>query len=84
MDYPKYFNPKNSLKLFGLEENFNFLLSIYSKDKLPKVLMPSGLKTKFNFLSEWVPYPNEFKFCSARMLSKKTPLPLCLSTFCSE
>ena len=44
MDYPKYFNPKNSLKLFGLEENFNFLSSIYSKNKLPKVLMLSGLK----------------------------------------
>ena len=29
MDYPKYFNPKNSLKLFGMEENFNFLISIY-------------------------------------------------------
>ena len=44
MDYPKYFNPKNSIRLFGLEENFNFLSSIYSKDKLPKVLMLSGLK----------------------------------------
>ena len=44
MDFPKYFNPKNSLKLFGLEENFNLLSSIYSKDKLPKVLMLSGLK----------------------------------------
>ena len=44
MDFPKYFNPKNSLKLFGLEENFNFLSSIYLKDKLPKVLMLSGLK----------------------------------------
>ena len=44
MDYPKYFDPKNSLKLFGLEENFNFLSSLYLKDKLPKVLMLSGLK----------------------------------------
>lgn len=44
MDFPKYFNPKNSLKLFGLEENFNFLSSIYSKAKLPRVLMLSGLK----------------------------------------
>ena len=44
MDYPKYFNPKNSLKLFGLEENFNFLSSIYLKDKLPKVLMLTGSK----------------------------------------
>jgi len=44
MDYPKYFNPKNSLKLCGLEENFNFLSSIYAKDKFLKVLMLSGLK----------------------------------------
>ena len=44
MDYPKYFNPKNSLKLFGLEENFNFLSSTYTQQKLPKVLMLSGLK----------------------------------------
>tara|TARA_Y100000768_G_scaffold371728_1_gene338719 strand:+ start:1383 stop:2318 length:936 start_codon:yes stop_codon:yes gene_type:complete len=44
MDYPKYFYPKNSLKLFGLEKNFNFLLSIYSQNKLPKVLMLSGVK----------------------------------------
>ena len=44
MDYPKYFNPKNSLQLFGLEQNFNFLSSLYSKSKLPKVSMFSGLK----------------------------------------
>ncbi len=44
MDYPKYFNPKNSLRLVGLEKNFDFLLSLFLKDKLPKVLMFSGLK----------------------------------------
>ncbi len=44
MDYPKYLNPKNSLQLFGLEKNFNFLSSLYLKGKLPKVLMLSGLK----------------------------------------
>ena len=44
MDYPKYFNPKNSLQLFGLKKNFIFLSSLYLKDKLPKVLMLSGLK----------------------------------------
>ena len=44
MDYPKYFNPKNSLRLFGLEQDFNFLSSLYLKDKLPKVLMLSGSK----------------------------------------
>jgi DNA polymerase-3 subunit delta' len=44
MDFPKYFNPKNSLQLFGLKQNFNFLSSLYLKDKLPKVFMISGLK----------------------------------------
>ncbi len=44
MEYPKYFNSKNSLKLFGLEKNFNFLSSLYLKNKLPKVLMLSGSK----------------------------------------
>ena len=44
MDFPKYFNPKNSLKLFGLEQHFNFLSLLFLKDKLPKVFMISGLK----------------------------------------
>ncbi len=44
MDYPKYFYPKNSLQLFGLEQNYNFLLSLYLKGKLPKVLLLSGPK----------------------------------------
>ena len=44
MDYPKYFYPINSLNLFGLEQNFNFLSSLSSKAKLPKVLMLSGFK----------------------------------------
>ena len=44
MDYPKYFYPKNSLRLFGLEKNFSFLSTLYLKDKLPKVLMLSGSK----------------------------------------
>ena len=44
MDYPKYFNPKNSSQLFGLKKNFIFLSSLYLKDKLPKVLMLSGSK----------------------------------------
>ena len=44
MDHPKYFNPINSLQLFGLNQNFKFLSSLYLKNKLPKVLMLSGLK----------------------------------------
>ena len=44
MDYPKYFNSKNSLQLFGFEKKFDFLRSLYLKDKLPKVLMLSGKK----------------------------------------
>ena len=44
MDYPEYFDPKNSLNLYGLEKDFNFLSSLYSVNKLPKILMFSGLK----------------------------------------
>ena len=44
MDYPKYFNPKNSFQLFGLKQNFNFFSSLYLKNKLPKVLMLTGSK----------------------------------------
>ena len=44
MDYPKYFDPKNSLNLYGLEKDFSFLSSLYLVKKLPKILMLSGLK----------------------------------------
>ena len=44
MDYPKYFNPKYTLNLFGLEKYFNFLSSLYRIKKLPKILMLSGPK----------------------------------------
>ena len=44
MDFPVYFDSKNSLNLFGLEKDFNFLSNIFSTKKLPKVLMLSGLK----------------------------------------
>ena len=41
---PPFFNPKNSLRLFGLKEEFNFISSLYKKKKLPKVLMLSSNK----------------------------------------
>ena len=44
MEYPKYFNPKNSVNLYGLQKNFLFLSSLYTNKKLPKVLMLSGAK----------------------------------------
>jgi DNA polymerase-3 subunit delta' len=44
MNYPIFFNSKNSLNLFGLEADLNFLSSLYSKKKLPKVLMFTGDK----------------------------------------
>lgn len=44
MSYPSYFNPKNSLNLFGLQKDFRFLKDLYTNDKLPKVLMLSGNK----------------------------------------
>ena len=44
MDFPNYFNSKNSLNLYGLEKDFIFLSNLYSAKKLPKVLMLSGSK----------------------------------------
>ena len=44
MDFPIYFDSKNTLNLYGLEKDFNFLSSLHTKKKLPKVLMLSGLK----------------------------------------
>jgi DNA polymerase-3 subunit delta' len=44
MNYPFFFDSKNSLNLFGLNENFKFLTSLYMKQNLPKVLMLTGTK----------------------------------------
>jgi len=44
MTFPVFFDSKNSLNLFGLDENFNFFKNLYIKKKLPKVLMLSGKK----------------------------------------
>jgi DNA polymerase-3 subunit delta' len=44
MSYPIYFNNKNSLNLFGLKKNFEFLRNLYLNKKLPRVLMLSGYK----------------------------------------
>ena len=44
MDYPKYFDPKKSQNLYGLEKNFYFLSALFSTKKLPKVLMLSGVR----------------------------------------
>ena len=44
MNFPIYFDSKNSLNLYGLERDFNFLTRLYTTKKLPKVTMLSGLK----------------------------------------
>ena len=44
MSYPIYFDPKNSLQLYEHEENFEFVTKLYSKKKLPKVIMFTGYK----------------------------------------
>ena len=44
MSYPIFFESKNSLNLFGLKENFNFLSNLHIKQVLPKVLMFTGNK----------------------------------------
>ena len=52
MDYPKYFDPKKSQNLYGLEKNFYFLSSLFSTKKLPKVLMLSGVKVPVNHFNK--------------------------------
>ena len=44
MNYPNFFNSKNSNNLFGFKKEFNFLISLYKKKKLPKVLLFTGNK----------------------------------------
>ena len=44
MNYPTFFNAKNSLSLFNMKENFKFISELYSKQNLPKVLMFTGNK----------------------------------------
>ena len=44
MILPTYFNSKKSLTLFGLGDQFLFLKNLYTKEKMPKVLMLSGNK----------------------------------------
>ena len=44
MNYPTFFDSKNTLNLFGLNDYFNFLVSLYSKQIFPKVLMLTGPK----------------------------------------
>ena len=44
MNYPTFFNAKNSLNLFNLKENFKFISELYLKKNLPKVLMFTGNK----------------------------------------
>ena len=44
MNYPTYFDSKNSLILFDLKKNFKFMSELYFKQNLPKVLMFTGNK----------------------------------------
>ena len=44
MNYPIFFDTKNSLNLFNLKENFEFISNLYANKNLPKVLMLTGNK----------------------------------------
>ncbi len=44
MNYPTFFESKNSINLFGLKKRLIFLLNLYNKEKLPKVVMLTGKK----------------------------------------
>lgn len=49
MIYSNFFDPINSNHLFNLENDFNFLSSLYTVNKLPKILMLSGKKGSGKF-----------------------------------
>ena len=44
MNNPTFFDVKNSLRLFGLKQEFDFLTKLYNKKKLPKVLLLTSNK----------------------------------------
>lgn len=44
MNFPIFFDSKNTLNLFGMNDNFRFLTNLYIDQKLPRVLMLSGHK----------------------------------------
>ena len=44
MNYPNFFDPKNSLRLFDLQKELTFFLELYNKGKLPRVLLLTGNK----------------------------------------
>ena len=44
MNYPTFFDTKNSCNLFNLKENFEFISNLYANKNLPKVLMLTGNK----------------------------------------
>ena len=74
MTFPIYFNSKNSLNLFGLFKNFDFLKNLYIKDKLPKVLMLSGKKgsgksTLVNHLMYYIFDKENYNFQSNVLIS---------------
>ena len=58
MNINEYNDPKNSLVLFGLGYNLDFLIELYNSKKLPKVLMISGKKGvgKFTLINHFLSY----------------------------
>ncbi len=51
-------NPKNSLKLYGLDDKINLLIDLYNLKKLPKTLILSGDKGigKFTLVNHFLTY----------------------------
>tara|TARA_X000001036_G_scaffold84662_1_gene76670 strand:+ start:1991 stop:2926 length:936 start_codon:yes stop_codon:yes gene_type:complete len=58
MNIDEYNNPKNSLVLYELEDNLNFLIKLYNSKKFPRVLMVSGKKGigKFTLINHFLSY----------------------------
>ena len=56
-------NPKDSLVLFGLTDQFNLLVNLYKSNKFPKTLMLSGEKGsgKFTLINHFLTFLNDEK-----------------------
>ena len=71
------FNPKESIKLVGLDDNFDFLIKLYVSHKLPKTMLLTGKKgqgksTMINHLLFFIFDKNNYDLKSKKIITKNT------------
>ena len=58
MNIEKILNPLNSIKLVGMDKNFDELIKLYNSERMPKALLISGEKGlgKFTLINHLINY----------------------------